>query len=241
MGGLQINLIIGIDFTCSNNPTYDPNSLHYLKTETAYEKAIKACGNIVAFYDYDQLFPVFGYGAILPNEKLVNHCFPINFSDNPSIYTIDNIIPVYRNCLSLIKMHGPTCFAPIIRKTIKYAEETKGNNNVYYILMILTDGQINDMPETEDAIVDASFLPISFIIIGIGTGNFDNMDILDADTNPLFSSKGVKAARDCVQFVEFNSIQNDPVSLASKVLEEIPFQVEEYYSRNNIPPCDPIN
>ena len=35
-------------------------------TMNSYEKAIKSCGDIVAYYDYDQLFPVFGYGAILP-------------------------------------------------------------------------------------------------------------------------------------------------------------------------------
>jgi len=239
MGGLQINLIIGIDFTCSNNPTYDPNSLHYLKTETAYEKAIKACGNIVAFYDYDQLFPVFGYGAILPNRQEVSHCFPINFSENPSIQSIENIIPAYRNCLSIIRMHGPTWFSPIIRETVNYVKESK-NPDAYYILMILTDGQINDMEETIDAIVEASELPISLIIIGIGNGNFANMDRLDADTNPLISSKGIKCTRDCVQFVEFKSCQNDAILLAAKVLEEVPAQVEKYYSKNNIPPKEPI-
>ena len=44
----------------------------------------------------------------------------------------------------------------------------------YNILMILTDGIIRDMQETINALVEASFLPISVIIIGIGNANFHN-------------------------------------------------------------------
>ena len=48
----------------------------------------------------------------------------------------------------------------------------------YYILMILSDGQINDMTHTSDALVEASHLPLSVIIIGIGSADFTNMTIL---------------------------------------------------------------
>lgn len=48
----------------------------------------------------------------------------------------------------------------------------------YYILMILSDGQINDMGQTCDALVEAAFLPLSVIIIGIGSADFTNMHIL---------------------------------------------------------------
>ena len=48
----------------------------------------------------------------------------------------------------------------------------------YYILMILSDGQINDMTQTSDALVEASHLPLSVIIIGIGSADFTNMTIL---------------------------------------------------------------
>ena len=49
----------------------------------------------------------------------------------------------------------------------------------YNILMILTDGLVNDMDETIDDLVEASYLPISVIFIGIGYNDFGNMDILD--------------------------------------------------------------
>jgi len=106
--------------------------------------------------------------------------------------------------------------------------------------MILTDGIINDMQQTIDELVVASFLPISVIIIGIGNNDFENMDVLDADTDPLISTKGVKAQRDLVQFVPFFKFQNDEKLLAEEVLEEIPFQVEEYFRINKQAPRDAI-
>ena len=58
---MQINLTIGIDFTGSNGDPTQLNSLHYISQDlNQYEKAIRACGDIVAYYDYDQLFPVYG-------------------------------------------------------------------------------------------------------------------------------------------------------------------------------------
>ena len=86
-----------------------------------------------------------------------------------------------------------------------------------------------------------SFDPISVIIIGIGNGPFGNMDILDADDNPLISSNGVKAARDLVQFVPFSKFQNNGIKLAEQVLEEVPQQICEYYKMNNLIPRDPID
>ena len=64
----------------------------------------------------------------------------------------------------------------------------------YSILMILTDSLINDMDDTIDALFEVSYLPISVIIIGIGNGG-GNIDILDADEEPLFNRNGRKANR----------------------------------------------
>ena len=102
--------------------------------------------------------------------------------------------------------------------------------------MILTDGIINDMDATVDALVEGSFLPLSVIIIGIGNANFGSMERLDADDDPLISSKGVKRMRDLVQFVPFSKYQHDGQKLAEVVLEEIPRQIEEYYSLNKFYP-----
>ena len=142
----------------------------------------------------------------------------------------------------MLKLHGPIYFAPIMNELNKNVKEdlAAGNTMNYSILMILTDGLINDMDDTIDALVEASFLPISVIIIGIGNGDFGNMDILDADEEPLFDRGGRKADRDLVQFVPFSQYANDGEKLAEQVLEEVPRQVVEYYQHNKIYPADPV-
>ena len=49
---------------------------------------------------------------------------------------------------------------------------------------------INDMKETVDVIVEMSNYPISIIIVGLGTDDFSNMDILDGDSIGLMNSMG---------------------------------------------------
>jgi len=56
-------------------------------------------------------------------------------------------------------------------------------------LLILTDGVINDFDATVDQIVAGSDLPLSIIIVGVGSADFEAMDELDADTAPLRSEK----------------------------------------------------
>ena len=235
--GVQIKLSIGIDFTASNGPPNDPNSLHYISPGSFndYETAIKSCGLIMAFYDYDQKFATYGFGAVVNNIPKVNMCFNINFKQDPEIYTIDNVISEYRNCIRKIQLAGPTQFCPMIRKTI---DNIKRENNPlnYHVLMILTDGVIVDQQETIDAVIEASFLPFSLIIIGIGNDHFQEMIQLDGDDAPLISSSGIKRMRDVVQFVPFNKFRNNPNELSAQVLEEIPNQIVEYYTMNRIYP-----
>ena len=90
--------------------------------------------------------------------------------------------------------------------------------------MILTDGIIVDQQKTIDALVEGSFLPLSVIIIGIGNDHFQEMIQLDGDDIPLISSNGI------------NKFRNDPNELAAQVLEEVPRQIMEYYTMNNIFP-----
>lgn len=79
---------------------------------------------------------------------------------------------------------------------------------MYHTLLILTDGAIHDMRETKDLIVQASALPLSIIIVGIGNADFSNMEVLDGDEVRLRNSRGEQALRDIVQFVEFKDFAN---------------------------------
>ncbi|XP_011783459.1 PREDICTED: copine-7 [Colobus angolensis palliatus] len=107
----------------------------------------------------------------------------------------------------------------------------------YYILLILTDGVVTDMADTREAIVRASRLPMSIIIVGVGNADFTDMQVLDGDDGVLRSPRGEPALRDIVQFVPFRELKNaSPAALAKCVLAEVPKQVVEYYSHRGLPP-----
>ena len=234
---IRIGLCIGIDFTISNKTPDKEDSLHCITNvkKNPYERAILSCGNILAYYDYDQKFPVFGFGAVVGGKN--SSCFNINFEDDPNIEFINNIIECYHKCLKKITFSGPTNFAPIIKRIINDIK-IQNDPKEYQVLMILTDGIIRDMDDTIDALVEGSFYPLSVIIIGIGNANddFSKMEQLDGDDIPLISRNGIKRQRDLVQFVPFNKFEGNEEKLAYEVLEEIPRQIIEYYTLNFVYP-----
>ena len=55
-------------------------------------------------------------------------------------------------------------------------EQVTQANQKYFILLIITDGIINDMQKTIDQVVRGSNLPLSIIIVGVGSDEFESMD-----------------------------------------------------------------
>ena len=80
------------------------------------------------------------------------------------------------------------------------------------MLLLLTDGVITDIDETKAAVVYASSLPMSIIIVGVGGADFTDMKMLDGDDGVLRAPNGQPVARDIVQFVPFREFKrvSDP-------------------------------
>mmetsp|Transcript_26750 Transcript_26750/g.35145 ORF Transcript_26750/g.35145 Transcript_26750/m.35145 type:complete len:588 (+) Transcript_26750:60-1823(+) len=245
--GFEINAVVAIDFTASNGHPSNMKSLHYLSpqgTMNQYAQAISGVGDVIQFYDTDKLYPVFGFGAKLGIGQPTSHLFAVNANEaNPEVEGVDGILRCYHECLQRIELHGPTIFSPVISQAAAMAASTLTTDpcsQKYYILLIITDGIINDMANTIDAIVEASTLPLSIIIVGVGEADFSAMEVLDGDDEPLISSNGVKISRDIVQFVPIKQFLNrGPHALAKEVLEEVPNQLLSYMEVNNIPPPPP--
>mmetsp|Transcript_4566 Transcript_4566/g.3789 ORF Transcript_4566/g.3789 Transcript_4566/m.3789 type:complete len:111 (-) Transcript_4566:322-654(-) len=109
---------------------------------------------------------------------------------------------------------------------MQQAADAKAKGSVQYIiLLILTDGIIHDFQKTKDLLVAACDLPLSVIVVGIGDEDFEKMDELDGDDEPLRNSKGEKAKRDITQFVRFNKYKGNKEMLAEEVLAEVPGQL----------------
>lgn len=245
-GGLQVHCTVAIDFTGSNGDPATPNSLHYITHNSLnnYEQAINSVVSIIQDYDTDKQFPVLGFGARLPPDGRISHEFYVNMNpNNPYCNGVAGVLDAYRTCIRQVQLYGPTNFTPVIEHVIKFAQSYNDGNN-YFILLILTDGVISDMPQTVRAIISASALPISIIIVGIGGADFSAMELLDADRVPL-QSGGLQAQRDIVQFVPFSKFlsQGDPrtagLRLAKEVLAEVPRQLVGYMKANRIVPNAP--
>ena len=104
-------------------------------------------------------------------------------------------------------------------------------------MLIITDGVITDLQKTIDEIVYGSELPLSIIIVGVGSADFGAMDELDADEVPLYSNRYKKQmSADIVQFVPFRDFANNPMMLAKETLEEVPGQMLNFFRRKGIRP-----
>lgn len=61
---------------------------------------------------------------------------------------ITGVIEAYKKCIRQVQLYGPTNFAPVINHVGKFAEAYQDGSQ-YFILLIITDGVITDMPQTK--------------------------------------------------------------------------------------------
>jgi Copine/C2 domain len=241
-GGLELQMCVAIDFTGSNGDPRKPGTLHYIHpdgTLNDYEKAITAVGGVVARYDTDQKFPVWGFGAKF--DGIISHCFQVGPAAELS--GINGILDGYRRVFRTgLTMSGPTVFATCITKAAnqaraKQAECARIGKQAYHVLLILTDGAVTDVESTQQALIAASDAPLSIIIVGIGSADFSTMRFLDD-----FLASNDTVGRDICQFVEFNKHQHNRESLTRETLDEVPDQVVDYfYDAQGIMPLPPIS
>ena len=230
-------MIVAIDFTASNGSVKYPDSLHYMNPQAPnqYQMAIASITQILMSYDSDKRIPSFGFGGKTrfggTLDTQTSHCFVL--SGNPQQVEacgVEQLMMMYQNALQNVDLSGPTYFGPILEETIKLAHRCKqAGSNSYQTLLILTDGAIHDMDKTIDLIIQASQLPLSVIIVGVGNADFGNMNKLDGDEG-LHGTNGMKCPRDLVQFVPFREMNLNPDILARQLLAELPGQVVQYMS-----------
>lgn len=122
-GGCQISLAVAIDFTASNGDPRQPGTPHYFhppesKEWNDYEKAIFAVGSILAKYDSDQRFPVWGFGAKYNN--VVRHCFQCG--TEVEVEGVQGIMDAYRGVFRTpLTMSYPTKLTEVLQTAASYA------------------------------------------------------------------------------------------------------------------------
>jgi len=238
--------MVAVDFTGSNGDPRDVGSLHFMgdpRKPNEYQRAIAACGSVLLEYDSDKRMPAFGFGGAI--NGAVSHCFPLNFDDaDPEVVGMEGLETAYATALQCVGLAGPTYFAPIIRRAAELASVGVSQaSQRYTVLLLITDGQCNDIDDTTRAVVEASGLPLSIVIVGVGTNvDMAAMEFLDSDAE-LLRWGSMVAKRDIVQFVPFSKFAAHGVGagslLAQEVLAEIPGQVTSCFLSMGILPNPP--
>ncbi|GER56755.1 calcium-dependent phospholipid-binding protein [Striga asiatica] len=215
------NLIVGIDFTKSNEWTgarsFHRRSLHHIGDESnPYEQAISIIGRTLSKFDEDNLIPCFGFGDASTHDQEVFSFFP----DERFCDGFEEVLSRYRELVPQLRLAGPTSFAPVIEMAITIVEQSGGQ---YHVLVIIADGQVTRSVDTSrgqlspqekrtvDAIVKASEYPLSIILVGVGDGPWDMMREFD-DNIPA-------RAFDNFQFVNFTDIMSKNMDRSRKEAE----------------------
>lgn len=235
-GGCEMQLCVAIDFTGSNGDPRKPGTLHYLSPDgrsmNDYEKAISAIGGLLADYDTDKKFPVWGFGAKYSGQ--VYHLFQCG--PTAEVEGIKGVLDAYHKTFSSgLIMSSPTVITEVINTAAAFArsgqqQAASEGKQKYTTLLILTDGAVSDVRATVQSLDTCSDAPLSIVIVGIGTADFSAMQFLD---------DAARDKPDICQFVEFNRHKHDFNSLTHATLQELPDQLVAYFQRNGINPNPP--
>ena len=226
--GLNIDLNIAIDFTGSNGDPEYYSSLHYIKNGfiNNYEKAIRACCEIISVYNKKDEYYVNGFGANIKGS--VSHYFNINSDGDNKIKGVENIIKEYKKTVNSVDFSGGTYFSP----TIKSLNEKLKNSNEelnYNVLLIISDGEVHDINDIIDSIIESSKLPLSIVIIGVGSDVNEDMKKLNGENGKLVNSRGECLEKDIIQYVHFNDYNENIEKLTQEVFRYIPQQIKDYF------------
>ena len=231
--GLQIKLSFAIDFTNSNLVYTNPNSLHYIGNHeklNPYENCLRCFGELISSYDFNHKIALHGFGAIIPSTGDTSHCFPVSLTKDPIANGIEEAIKQYREALPKITLDGPTYLFLVFKENLDMLKDDDDcPTSIYHILVIITDGNNNDIDEMVRQLIKSERYPISVCIIGVGDENFSRMLQMDSRTKPLEDKDGYKSERDMCQFVRYNDFKDRPDKMTEFMLNIIPSQVEAYY------------
>ena len=89
-------------------------------------------------------------------------------------------------------------------------------------MVVLTNGEIEDIKETINSTVRSSLQPMSIIIVVLNRENYVNIKALESSAeSPLYSTE-LNDFADNVQIVEFDDFVHDQRLLAQKTLAKVP-------------------
>jgi len=258
-GGLELQLMVAVDFTRSNLGQTNPKSMHSvvnMEEETAYSTAIRALGEVMSVYDNDKCYPIYGFGAkIPPSHSVVSNCFALTGDFfQPEVEGVEGMLKAYHRALRVCHFHGPSYLSEVIKLAAnmarpyiqpKFLKITEAPPDMrYFVLLVLTDGDIEDQEEVVRQIRECIGIPLSVIFVGIGVSqDFKFLRELAKDIGQILKLDGDEgeaqrelALRQLVHFIAFKDHADDPSNLSAATLAHLPRDVVRYYMANGVKP-----
>ncbi|XP_033740155.1 copine-3-like isoform X2 [Pecten maximus] len=180
-GGLHLNLMVAIDFTASNGSLNDIYSLHNIRDldVNPYLHILQTVGRVISDCNFDRKVALYGFGAKWNDKEYPSHCFPLSGDKtSPYMRDIEEVIQKYKEILPVLTFSGPTMLAPIIDKAVALEESQNSSkeNHIYTVLLVITDGVINDMNNVIKRLIENSHRALSVVFVGVGPADFSLMD-----------------------------------------------------------------
>ncbi|PWA41300.1 copine (Calcium-dependent phospholipid-binding protein) family [Artemisia annua] len=164
-------------------------------------------------FDEANLIPCYGFGDATTHDQHVFSFYPKDRSCNG----FEDVMGRYREIVPQVTLAGPTSFAPVIEQAMTIVEKS---GDQYHVLLIIVDGQVGNgtihgksiqEKKTVDAIDQASKLPLSIVLVGVGERPWDMMKKFDDNISQREFNN--------FQFVNFTEIMSKNVPLNRKEAE----------------------
>jgi hypothetical protein len=217
----DLRVFVAIDFTSSNGDPREQSSLHHQSPSlNVYEETIATilgtledqAPNAVGMYT------VWGFGAKF-SDGIVRHIFQCG---QGNCEDVADVLNAYKSVFSLgFCMSGPTCFDKVMQAAGVHAKKSKDARHEstifqYNVLLIITDGIMQNMEETRRQLSVYRSLPLSIIFVGVGRADMHGLSLLCKD----FVDEAV--------FVDFRAVQNNPKDLVNAALGDLGRQIAKY-------------
>mmetsp|Transcript_12908 Transcript_12908/g.17331 ORF Transcript_12908/g.17331 Transcript_12908/m.17331 type:complete len:597 (+) Transcript_12908:343-2133(+) len=234
-GGCLFNLAVAIDFSASNGDPRQMGNLHYASSwgddKNEYERALHDVGSVLAKHDTEQRHPFWGFSGKFQGQiRQSFQCGP-----NAEVQGIDGIQSAYRSMFtsrSGMSMSEPTTITDVIKTAAHYAKKKSEQARYekclsYTVLMIITDGKLEDFTKEGRTIYDANDAPMSIVAVGVGSADFTGMRYLnDIDRN----------GRKMFNFLPYDVLKSNPRMIEKVTMEKVSEQLVQYFTSHGIKP-----
>lgn len=255
LGGYEIYLTLAIDFTVSNG-IHTLSSSHHNLTPNSDNRYMECIKSVIDFtlrfseksHSYLPVV-VYGFGAVPTHLDHISHCFALNQEErDPTIYSSDTLWHHYEN---IVKYSEPAGLVPLRHVIHKCLHDVMAQEcyTQYRVCYVLTAGEVCDVIEVTDLLVESAKYPITFLLMGIGDQKgLEKLEEI-TKTDKLTSSSGCEAVRPNVVYRKWESLKSQTLTKGQNKISAISLnltsillkQFTDYYRLKNITPPGPID